>query len=158
MLFKSNDGRSPSNCTVSCLMIVDATDAVLGRLATFVAKKLLNGERVDVINSEKAVITGNPKLTVEKYLKRIKRGSPQHGPFFPRKPNMVVSRAIRGMLPYEKSKGRNAFKNLRVYFGLPEEFKNKEVAKLPAKDIKCKFITVYDLCKKLGWNNKLQTD
>jgi len=135
-------------------MIIDAKNAVLGRLATKVAKELLKGEKVDIINAEKIIITGSPDKIVKKYLTRRRRGSPQHGPFFPRKPNLVVRRAIRGMLPYKKAHGKKAFKNLKVHIGIPKEFANKEtiIFSEKQKPVNCKFITIYELSKRLGWN------
>ena len=135
------------------MMIIDATDARLGRLASFVAKKLLQGEKITIINAEKAIITGNPDTTVEKYLQRRQKGSPQHGPFFPKRPDLIVRRTIRGMLPYKKPKGRKAFKNLRVYIGTPEGLEG-EIIKFAEKQkpIRCRFITIYELAKRIGWN------
>lgn len=135
------------------MMIIDATDARLGRLASFVSKKLLQGEKIVIINAEKAIITGNPDVTVEKYLGRRQRGSPQHGPFFPKRPDLIVRRTIRGMLPYKKPKGRKAFKNLRVYIGKPNDVEG-EIVKFAEKQkpVKCRFITIYDLAKRIGWN------
>ncbi len=134
-------------------MIIDATGAKLGRLATFVAKKLLDGEKIIIINAEKAIITGNPDNIVEKYLQRRQRGSPQHGPFFPKRPDLIVRRAIRGMLPYKKPKGRKTFRNLKVMIGEPKRVEEK-IIKFAEKQkpIKTRSITIYELAKRIGWN------
>jgi large subunit ribosomal protein L13 len=68
-------------------MIVDGTGLVLGRLAAFVAKQLLLGEKVDIINSEKVIITGSKQDILSKYKQRRDRGTPSRGPFFPREPH-----------------------------------------------------------------------
>lgn len=131
------------------MIVIDAEGAVLGRLASYVAKSLLNGNEVHIINAEKAIITGDPKVILEKYLNRINRGNPHHGPFFPRQPHRILRRAIRGMLPYKKAKGRDALKRLRVYVGVPEELKDKEAIKMKLKK-KCKYITLLELSKRIG--------
>jgi large subunit ribosomal protein L13 len=130
-------------------MIIDADGAVVGRLASFVAKKLLEGENIEIINAEKAIITGDPKIIVEKYLEKINRGSPHHGPFYPRQPHRILRRVIRGMLPYKTAKGRNALKRLKVYIGVPEDLKGKE-AKTMKEEKRCKYITLLELSKRIG--------
>ena len=129
--------------------ILDGKNAVLGRLATAVAKELLKDEQIVILNSEKIIITGKPKQIVSKYLKRRRIGSPQHGPFFPKKPNLIVRRTVRGMLPKSR-KGIKALKKLRVYESLPEEFKDKKAETIAVKEIKTDFITIKDLSKALG--------
>jgi large subunit ribosomal protein L13 len=135
------------------MKVYDASNQILGRIATRIAKDLLKGENVSIINCEKAVISGDPKFTIKHYLKRIQRGDPHHGPFFPKTPQGIVRRAIRGMLPFYKPKGREAFKRLRVYVGTPEEFENKEFVRIEEADankLRCKYISVGDLSLALG--------
>ncbi|MEM4699479.1 MAG: 50S ribosomal protein L13 [Candidatus Nezhaarchaeales archaeon] len=108
------------------LVVVDASDLILGRLASHVAKMLLNGNRVVVVNAEKAVISGSKQNIVEEYkeyvLSKRRLKNPTKGPKKVRRPDLLVKRAIRGMLPYKKARGREAYKRLRVYVGVPEEF------------------------------------
>ncbi len=135
------------------MKIYDAEDQIVGRLATAIAKDLLKGENVVVVNAEKAVLSGSPKFKKEFYLQRIQRGSPKHGPFFPKQADGIFRRAVRGMLPWHKPKGREAFKRLKVYVGVPEEFKNKKfekVASADAKRLKCKYITLGELSLEIG--------
>lgn len=135
------------------MIIYDASNQILGRLASRIAKDLLKGERVFVINCERAVISGNPKKTLEIYLKKIHRGDVKKGPFFPKTPDGIFRRTVRGMLPWKKAKGRKAFKNLKVFIGVPEELKGKEFKKFEnadAKKLKCKFIYLSELSTSLG--------
>jgi len=135
------------------MKIYDASNQVLGRIASNVAKDLMRGENVSLINCEKAVISGNPKVIEKHYLERRWRGDPHHGPFFPRTPKDIVRRAIRGMLPFYKPKGREAFRRLKVYVGVPDELNNKEYIRLEDADVnklRCKHIVVGDLSKYLG--------
>lgn len=131
-------------------MIIDAKNAILGRLASHVAKQLLNGKEVVIVNSVDIIITGNPKQIVGKYLKRRRRGSPQHGPFFPKKPDLIVRRTIRGMLPKTK-KGRDAFKKLRVHISVPDDLKDKKMEKVAIKGVRINSISLGELAKALGW-------
>lgn len=128
-------------------MIIDATNSVMGRLASTAAKELLKGEKVHIINSEKAIITGNRKLMISDYMQRRQRGSPQHGPFFPTRPDMIMRRCVRGMLPYKTNKGRNALKNLRVSIGGSDP----DAKKIAQKQIKTSFVTVGEIATLLGW-------
>ena len=130
--------------------IIDGKNAVLGRLASLTARELMAGNEIAIINSEKVIITGDPSGIVKKYLERRQRGSPQHGPFFPKQPNAIVKRAIRGMIAYKTNKGRAALKKLRVYTGRPEELKGT-AASMATKPIRSDFLRVEDVAKALGW-------
>jgi large subunit ribosomal protein L13 len=135
------------------VIIYDAEDQILGRLSSVIARQLLKGEKVFVVNCEKAVVAGNPKYTKEKYLNKIRRGDPLHGPFFPKQPDGIFRRTVRGMLPWDRAKGRKAYKNLKVFIGLPEELKNKKLEKLKSADanrLKCKYIDLGKLSIALG--------
>ena len=132
-------------------MIIDATNAILGRLSSHTAKQLLAGNEVSIVNAEKARISGNGNTIKEKYHERRARGSPQHGPFFPTKPELIVRRTIRGMLPYKTPKGRAAFKKLRVYSGIPKELEGKEMSSAAVRELSTESITVGRLAKTIGW-------
>ncbi|MBI2076161.1 MAG: 50S ribosomal protein L13 [Candidatus Aenigmarchaeota archaeon] len=129
-------------------MNVDGKDAVLGRLASSVAKELLKGNEVVIANADKIIITGNPKKILGMYLQRRRRGD-FHGPFFPKQPELIVRRAVRGMLPYKTKKGMAAYKRLRVYTNVPDDI--KEMTSIGTKQVKSDFIYIADLAKGLGW-------
>ncbi|MBI2109564.1 50S ribosomal protein L13, partial [Candidatus Woesearchaeota archaeon] len=116
-------------------MIIDATDTVLGRLASYVAKKALLGETIEVVNSEKAIVTGKKNDVLAKYLHRLQRGSPRWGPFVYRQEPMFVKRTIRGMLPHKQYKGIIALKRIKCYLGLPDKFKNQKLERLEQANI-----------------------
>lgn len=133
---------------------IDATDLILGRLATFTAKKALEGENVNIFNAEKAIITGNKKAIFSGYKQLRDIGRPEKGPFFPRKTELLVKRAIRGMLPHKRERGITALKKVKIYVGVPEKFKNQKletIEKINVKKIKIpKFVNVGELSKWLG--------
>lgn len=106
--------------------VVDAQQATLGRLATRVAKYLLKGDEVHVINSEKAIVSGKKEMIREEYSQKRKVGTYRKGPFYHRSPDRIVKRTIRGMIPYQKPRGRAAYKRLRCHVGIPEELKEEK--------------------------------
>jgi large subunit ribosomal protein L13 len=106
--------------------IVDASGCRVGRLATSIAKRLLNEEEIVIVNAEKAIITGRERQIKAEFKKRREIGSSRKGPFYPRMPHLILKRAIRGMLPYQKPFGRKAYKRLKVYIGVPKEFEGKK--------------------------------
>ena len=101
-------------------LVVDARDCILGRVASEVATRALDGQRVAVVNAQDAVITGRENDVVETYRQRRELGSDQ-GPAYPKRPDTIFKRSIRGMLPHKKQRGREAFENVRVYVGNPYE-------------------------------------
>jgi len=132
-------------------IIIDANGATLGRLSTLTAKRLLGGEEIAIVNSEKAIISGK-KTSIKKHYKQKREvGTYRKGPFFPRMPDMIVKRTIRGMIPYQTPHGREAFKRLKCYIGVPKEFEGKkfeageEVKKQPID-----YITIEELSRSLG--------
>lgn len=131
-------------------MIIDATNTILGRLASTTAKKILSGEDVIIINAEKSVITGKKKMVFERFKHKRERGDPKNGPFYPRYPDMILRRVIRGMLPYKKAKGRAALKRLRVYNGNPENFKKIQKIIKSSEELECKYMTLEELSRRMG--------
>ncbi len=100
-------------------IIVDVENAILGRSGSFISKELLKGNSVSVINSEKVIISGKKELIVEKILKkrRMGRGGSTKGPTYIRQSDRLLKRILRGMLPWDRTKGREAYKRLRCYIG-----------------------------------------
>ncbi|ESS06018.1 MAG: LSU ribosomal protein L13P [uncultured archaeon A07HB70] len=99
-------------------VVVDARDCILGRVASEVATRAIAGDAVAVVNAERAVITGNEESTMSVYRKRADIGS-DSGPYYPKRPDGIMKRAVRGMVPYKTDRGREAFENVRVYVGNP---------------------------------------
>ena len=133
-------------------LIIDAENQIAGRLASRIVKELLKGNRVFVVNAEKAVISGNPEFVVKDYREKVERGDPYHGPFYPRHPDRILKRIVRGMIAYKKPRGREAFKRLRVFISIPEELKGKELVKIKGAEHKpgFKYISLGELSEKLG--------
>jgi len=133
--------------------IIDAEGATLGRLCTNAAKNLLNGEEIAIVNSEKAIISGKKPSIKKHYKQKREVGTYRKGPFFPRTPDRIVKRSVRGMIPYQKPHGRAAFKRLKCYIGIPKKFEGKKFEKIKdAEKRPIDFITVEELSRSLGAN------
>jgi large subunit ribosomal protein L13 len=141
-------------------IIVDITNCIAGRTCSRISKLLLEGNKVSVINAEKAMISGNRYKTIEIYKEDLEISSvtnPIHGPFHPRRPDTILSRMVRGMIPKRKSSGIEAFKQLRVYIGVPEKL-SREQPKV-FEDCRIRkpesyYITVGDVAKQIGWKDE----
>ncbi len=144
-------------------MIIDAEGHILGRLATWAAKQALLGENVIIINADKAIISGRKDMVFEEYSERLKIkniGNYRKGPFHQRRPDKFVRRSIRGMLPLNKSRGREAFKRVMVYINVPKrelqqnhnvDVDNMEIQKLDhLKKSVDRYVTVADVCRFIG--------
>lgn len=132
---------------------IDATNAIAGRLATQAAKAALQGKTVNILNAEKAVMSGDPRKIVERYhYRRVEMGQQHKGPFIPRMPDRFLKRIIRGMIP-KRGRGVDAYKRVKCYVGEPEEFKDKklEKAQYTASSLPTlKYITIQKICKGMG--------
>jgi ribosomal protein uL13 len=116
-------------------MIIDGKNAILGRLAAYVAKEALKGEEIAIVNCEQIVITGNKEFIKNKLEGKRKRlGTALMGPKVSRTNEKIVKRTIRGMLPnYRVGRGRVAFKKIKCYVGIPKEFSNKKMESFEGK-------------------------
>jgi len=131
--------------------IIDASGATLGRLSTNTAKRLLKGEEVTIVNSEKAIVTGKKSAIKARYKQKRDVGTYRKGPFFPRMPDQLVKRTIRGMIPYQTPHGRTAFKRLKCYIGVPKEFEGKKFENVKeAEKQPVDFVTIEELSRSLG--------
>jgi len=138
--------------TIEADVIVDARDCIMGRVASQVAERAMDGETIAVVNAERAVITGREGAVKEKYQTRRDLGSDK-GPAYPKRPDGIFKRAIRGMLPYKEQQGREAFENVRVYVGNPydEDGKILEGTSLDRLS-NIKFVQLDELAESLGAN------
>jgi len=142
-------------------VVVDAKDRVLGRLASTVAKQLLLGKKVAIVNAEMAFVTGNKIALVRRYRTRLnlqEKENPEHSPYWPRRPDMLVRRVVRGMLPYHKKpSGKTAYRNLRVFMGVPSALSKSKMTVIETKEPKkmyVKYLYVKELSQLLGYNGE----
>lgn len=136
-------------------ILVDAEGLILGRMASKIAKKLLRGEQVVIVNSEKAVISGRRSNKMAEAKEFLAVGGVGRGPFHYRRPDRIVRKTVKGMLPTKQSKGKQAYKRLKVFIGVPTEFKGQKtetVSEALAKKLTCPYFTVGEYAKVIGWN------
>lgn len=143
-------------------IIIDADGMVLGRVCSYAAKKALLGEEVVIVNAEKAIISGKKDMVLRKEKRKLEirnLGNPAKGPFHQKRPDKYVRRAVRGMLPWHKFRGREAYRKVMVYIGFPaDEIKKKygiepsqeEIQKPDTAKKKINGVTVEEVCKALG--------
>jgi large subunit ribosomal protein L13 len=139
--------------------IIDGEGLILGRLASAVAKRLLTEKDTEIVivNAERVVISGSKERTFKDYKAKKDRGSKEQGPYYPKMPDRIVKRTIRGMLPYKQAKGRDAFSRLKVYLGIPEDYESVERVKVEnasAERLSRKYVMVGEVSEKLGWAPK----
>ena len=156
--------KSKNSNTVSKInkpIIVDASNCIAGRICSIVSKLLIQGNRIAIINSERAMISGNRYKTIEEYKKYLEVSSvtnPIHGPYHPRRPDRILTKMVRGMVLRRKPSGILAFKRLRVYIGMPTEFQSSKEIKIfdDAKITKTEsyYITIGDVAKQIGWKGE----
>jgi large subunit ribosomal protein L13 len=135
--------------------VFDAKGLILGRMATQIAKRLLNGDEIVIVNAEKAVISGRKRSKVNEVKEFLEVGGVGYGPFHNRRPDRIVRKTVRGMLPFRQPKGKQAYKRLKVFIGVPEGMKNQKmetVGDARASKLKCAYFTVGELSREIGWN------
>jgi large subunit ribosomal protein L13 len=133
--------------------IIDADGLILGRLASHVAQRLLAGEEIIIVNAEKALITGGKDDVIAHYRHRRDVGGARKGPLYPRTPHMMLKRSVRGMLPFKKPRGRNAYKRLIVHISVPRELEKKKFESIEgASHLSTeRYMSLGDVSKVLGF-------
>ncbi len=139
-------------------VIVDGTNQVAGRLCSHVAKLLINGTRVSIVNSENIMLSGDRYMIIGEYRKFLEVASinnPKFGPFHPRRPDTMITKMVRGMLPKNKPSGQTALKRLRAYLGVPNELKSKKTTQFEDAKIRkpsAYYTTFGELGRTVGWH------
>lgn len=134
--------------------IVNADGLILGRMASIVAKSLLDGNKVIILNAEKAIISGKKKSKVAEAKEFLEVGAPKKGPFHYRRPDRILKKTVKGMLPHRQPKGKIAYKRLRVFLGIPREFEDTQMITLKeakATKLRGPYLTLGELAKEIGW-------
>ena len=140
-------------------LVINGEGAILGRLASYVAKRLLEGKKVVIVNAEKIAVSGDP-VRVKQYYKQLILSVRSHysdkwRPKRARSPQRLVRKAIKGMLP-KNNRGAEALRRLRVFVGVPKEYQGRQLLTLPEdmtvkKLTRTKYVTLGEIAKELGW-------
>jgi large subunit ribosomal protein L13 len=134
---------------------VNADGLIVGRMSSKVAKLLLNGENVTILNAEKSVFSGKKKSKLAEAHLFLEVGAPERGPFHYRRPDRMLKKTLRGMVPFKQPKGKAAFKRLKVYMGVPLEFKDEKAItfeEASASKLKGPHFTLAEMAKEIGWH------
>jgi large subunit ribosomal protein L13 len=145
--------------TKSSVTLVNAEGLIVGRMCSKVAKRLLNGEEVIILNAEKAVFSGKKKAKVLEAHIFLEVGAPVRGPFHYRRPDRFLRKTVRGMVPYKQPKGKNAYKRLKVFMGIPIELKDQQMItfeEASSANLKGPHFTLGELAKEIGWRNRME--
>ena len=139
---------------MSIRTVIDGDGLVLGRMASIIAKRLLAGETIDIVNAEKIVVSGKKQMIIKKEKEFLNVGGFSKGPTHYRQPHRIVRRTIRGMLPYRKAHGRDAFGRLKVYIGVPDELGGVNLEKMEkyhSSKLNRRFVTIGEIAENIGW-------
>jgi len=134
--------------------VIDGSNHIMGRLASVVAKRLLKGEKIAVVNAENIVVSGDFYSSLEEWKEFLEVGKYRKGPYHPRRPDTIFRMVVRVMLPREKHKGRTALKRLKVYIGVPEAFKDvkpESIEEAKADRLKGSRFKLGELARQIGW-------
>ena len=134
--------------------VINGDSLILGRLASLTAQRALAGEEIAIVNVEKVIISGSRARVLANYDHKRVRGSADWGPYFPRRPDHIMKRTIRGMLPYKRPRGVDAMKRIRCYVGVPVQYVGKESEALEEAHMdrlnNPQFVTLGAECTSLG--------
>lgn len=126
-------------------LIIDATGGVMGRIVSYVAKQALLGKEIAVVNCNEALLTGRKSSVIHEYqVVRAKGSANQKGPFFPKSPERIMKRTLRGMLSYKQGRGKEAFDRVKFYNHVPPELESAEKVQL-VRNLKTKAIKMSQL-------------
>jgi large subunit ribosomal protein L13 len=147
--------QAAKSSTKTSATVINGEGLILGRMCSKVAKRLLNGEQIIVVNAEKIIISGKRKSKVAEAHKFLEVGAPERGPFHSRRPDRIVRKTVRGMLPWSQPKGKTAYKRLKVYLGMPEELKGQKMETIDqanAAKLTGPHFTLGEFAIEIGWN------
>jgi large subunit ribosomal protein L13Ae len=144
------------------VVIIDCRNHLLGRLASIVAKELLNGQRIVAVRTEEINISGSlfrNKLKYFAFLRKRTNTNPKKGPIHYRAPSRILWRVVRGMIPHKTDRGVAALERLKTYEGVPHPFDKLKRQVVPAaiRTIRLKpgrkFCRLGDLASHVGWKH-----
>jgi len=141
-------------------IVVDAKDHLVGRLASIVAKQLLEGKRVTLVRCEKLTQSGKfirNKFKFLLFLRKRRSANPKFGHHHHRSPSRLFFRAVRGMIPHKTQRGQKALSKLKVYEGVPQVYENTKTVVVPEalRILRLrpgrKYTDIGRMCSEVGW-------
>ncbi|TIA72578.1 hypothetical protein E3P92_02176 [Wallemia ichthyophaga] len=142
-------------------VIIDAKGHLMGRLASVVAKHMLNGNKVVVVRCEELNLSGGffrRKLDYMKFMRLRHLVKPSKGgPFHHRAPSRIFLKSVRGMIPHKLAKGAAAMQRIKVFEGVPPLYQSKKKMVVPQalRVLRLKpgrkYCTLKRLSSEFGW-------
>ena len=134
--------------------VIDAKGHILGRLASNVAERIMDGEEIVILNAESVIITGTKEMVFADFKAKVDRGQIRKGPYYPRRADLLLKRTIRGMIPWTTTSGREAYRRIHAFVGSPEQFNDvvKETIESAMRLNTGKYTTLGAVAKFLGSN------
>jgi len=144
-------------------VLIDGMGHLLGRLASVLAKELLNGQKIIVVRCEEINISGSlfrNRLIFGKFLEKNSSTNPKRGgPIHFRSPSKIFWRVVRGMLPHKTRRGAAALERLKIFEGMPHPYDKMKRQTVPnaLRVLRLrphrKFTRLGDLAASVGWSH-----
>ena len=132
----------------------------MGRLASTIAKQVLNGQKIVVVRAEALNISGEffrNKLKYHDFLRKATAFNKTRGPFHFRAPSRIFYKAVRGMISHKTARGKAALERLKVFEGVPPPYDKKKRVVVPEalRVLRLKpgrkYTTLAKLSTSVGW-------
>jgi len=145
------------------VVLIDAKGHMLGRLASIVAKELLQGQKIVVVRAEELNISGSlfrNKLKYHQFLRKRMSSAPRDGPYHYRSPARIFWRVVRGMIPHKTERGQASLERLKVFEGIPHPFDKlkRQVVPMALRYLRLrpgrKYCRLGDLSSMVGWRHE----
>mmetsp|Transcript_29367 Transcript_29367/g.84363 ORF Transcript_29367/g.84363 Transcript_29367/m.84363 type:complete len:202 (+) Transcript_29367:95-700(+) len=143
--------------------VIDCKGHLLGRLASILAKELLNGQKVVCVRTEEVNISGSlyrNKLKYASFKRKHMNSNPRRGMYHYRAPSKILWRCIRGMVPHKTARGAAALDRMKAFEGCPHPYDKKKKMVIPSalKALRLKperrFCKLGDLSREYGWKHQ----
>ena len=148
-------------------IVIDGRGHLVGRLASKVAKELLNGQKIVVVRCDLLLKSGSlfrSNLAFHEYLNKRRNTNPRKGPYHQRSPARIFFKAVRGMLPRKTARGEAAMSRLKCFDGIPFPYDTKKRMVVPdaLKILRLKshrkYTVLGELAAEVGWTKKTIID
>ncbi|EGR31204.1 hypothetical protein IMG5_115900 [Ichthyophthirius multifiliis] len=149
------------------LVVIDAQGHLLGRLASYVAKELLSGQRIVVVRAEGINVSGSlfrNRVKFSEFLNKWMNHNPRRGFQHFRAPTKIFWRCVRGMIPHLTPRGAAALQKLKIFEGVPAPYdrvkKQVVVDALKVQRLKNQrhYCKLGDLSNSVGWSKQNLVD
>jgi len=144
------------------VVVIDCKGHLYGRLASIIAKELMNGQKIVCVRTEEINISGSlfrNKLKYAYFVKKRTATNPKKGPIHFRTPARMLWRSIRGMMAHKTPRGQAALGRLKVFEGVPHPYDKMKRKVVPGalRYIRLKpgrkFCRLGDLANDVGWHH-----